>query len=47
MAKFAAAVSGYMGTHDGKTFGYKIVASGEHLMGMMGKRAEEDRVWAE
>lgn len=46
MTKFAAAVSGYMGTHDGKTFGYKIVACGEYLMGVMGRRAE-DGIWAE
>lgn len=42
MVKFGAAVSGYMGAFDGKAFGYKIVASGEHLMGLMGRRAEAD-----
>lgn len=48
MTKFSAAVSGYMGSVEGKSFGFKTIAAGEHLMGLMGRRAEEEEgIWAE
>ncbi|TGZ81378.1 hypothetical protein EX30DRAFT_371391 [Ascodesmis nigricans] len=46
LTKFSAAVSGFMGAVDGKAFGFKTVAMGEFLMGLLGRREEVD-LWAE
>ncbi|KAH0604440.1 uncharacterized protein H6S33_006817 [Morchella sextelata] len=42
---FAAAVSGYVGTIEGKSVGFKTLGMGDFPMGVVGK-GEEDALWA-
>lgn len=41
---FGAAVTGYVGSTETKTVGFKMLAMGDFLMGVVG-RGEEDDVW--
>ncbi|TGZ82943.1 hypothetical protein EX30DRAFT_394202 [Ascodesmis nigricans] len=43
---FGAAVNGFVGNVEGKTFGFKTVAVGDLFMGLLGRR-EEVCVWAD
>lgn len=47
MSKFSAVVSGYVGSVDGKGFGFKTAAVGEHLMALIGTRVDEAGIWVE
>jgi hypothetical protein len=46
LTRFGAAVSGYVGNSDGRTMGFKTIAMGEYLVGLVG-RSTEHEVWAE
>lgn len=42
---FGVAITGYVGSVEDRTVGFKAVAMGDFLMGIVG-RGEEDGVWA-
>ncbi|KAI5788363.1 hypothetical protein EDC01DRAFT_162417 [Geopyxis carbonaria] len=46
MEKFGTAVSGYVGTSEGRTVGFRTVSIGEFLHGILGRQAEKS-VWDE
>jgi len=44
MVKFGAAVSGFVGTSEGRSIGFKTLGSSAFLMGLIGRAREED-IW--
>ena len=44
IAKFGAAVSGYVGKNDGRSVGFKTMGTGPFLMALIGRDREDD-VW--
>ncbi|CUS14790.1 unnamed protein product [Tuber aestivum] len=44
IVKFGAAVSGFVGTSDGRSIGFKTLGNSAFLMGLIGRAREED-IW--
>jgi len=44
MVKFGAAVSGFVGTSEGRNIGFRTLGSSAFLMGLVGRAREED-IW--
>ncbi|PWW73486.1 hypothetical protein C7212DRAFT_333239 [Tuber magnatum] len=44
MVKFGAAVSGFVGTSEGRSIGFKTLGNSAFLMGLIGRAREED-IW--